>query len=419
MIIPKQYAVHYNHISSIAHMTSIKDPVHGYIDLPQVIRPILDSRVLQRLRYIRQLGFSYLVYPGANHSRFEHSLGTLHLASLMAVQLDLNPDERTLVQIAALLHDVCHGPFSHAIETHNEEYLGKNHTDISRVVFSQEIKPYLHETGTDPAEISALVSGTHPLASIIHGDLDVDRMDYLLRDAYYTGVPYGTVDADRLIRSTCMGEDGIFLDEGGIQAAESLLIARTLMRPAVYFHHVSRIAEKMFQLSLDAHIRQDPQTILPGILVMDDASCIHSLMTSDEPVAHQMANRLYYRHLYKRALFVTRDEVHTPLLTGHITLAQERAIAEEIAEKAGVEKTSVLVDIPEFPHEMMMDVHILNFHDKIPIEHVSPLTTTLNETRRSQWRLGVYTTHSQIDAVSRAARDVLHTRPITRQERLI
>jgi len=400
-------------------MTSIKDPVHGYIDLPPVIRPLLDTLVLQRLRYIRQLGFSYLVYPGANHSRFEHSLGTMHLASLMARQIDLEKDERNILETAALLHDIGHGPFSHAIETHSIEYLRRSHTDISRLISSPDLRWHLEQAGTDPDEICALVSGTHRLASIIHGDLDVDRMDYLLRDAYYTGVPYGIVDTDRLIRSTGMENNSICLQERGIQAAESLLIARTLMRPAVYYHHVSRIAEKMFQRSLDLHICSDSKTILPQMLMMDDASCIHTLMNSDEPVAQEIAHQLYYRRLYKRALFVSKDDVHMPFRTGTISLKQERDLAIDIADMAGVPDKSVLVDIPEFPSDMMMDVRIQNRYEKTPIEEVSPLITTLNETRQHQWRLGVYAPAVHVNAVTKAAKEVLHIRPITRQERLM
>ena len=108
----------------------------------------------------------------------------------------------------------------------------------------------LERIDLDPLEVCLMIEGNHPLASIIHGDLDVDRMDYLLRDAHYTGVPYGTVDAGRLIRATRLSEGEIVLHESGVQAAESLLIARTLMRPAVYYHHVSRIAEKIFSTAI-------------------------------------------------------------------------------------------------------------------------------------------------------------------------
>ncbi len=124
-----------------------------------------------------------------------------------------------------------------------EEFCSRSHHDVSAVLGDDVIPDILDEQGIPVSEVTDLIQGTHPLSGIIHGELDVDRMDYLLRDAHYTGAPYGTVDAHRLIRSTILAEGSVVLHESGINAAESLLIARTLMRPAVYFHHVSRIAE--------------------------------------------------------------------------------------------------------------------------------------------------------------------------------
>ena len=183
------------------------------------------------------LGFSYLVYPGANHTRFEHSVGTMHLAGVACRQFGLSAEDRRLLLVAALLHDVGHGPFSHASEPLMEARLCRTHDDIAGIVDAQ-YGTLLEPLGITPSDLCAVVKGSHRLSGIIHGDLDVDRMDYLLRDAYYTGAPYGTVDAHRLIRNLHLTPDGIALDENGINAAESLLIARTLMRPTVYYHHV-------------------------------------------------------------------------------------------------------------------------------------------------------------------------------------
>ena len=233
-------------------MNIIKDPVHGYVEVEDFSLALLDSLPLQRLRYIRQLGFSYLVYPGANHTRFEHSLGTMFLADVAARRFGLSEKDRMLVVAAGLLHDIGHGPFSHASEPLMEQFLHTTHDDIERIV-SQGTGALLQEHGLDPADLCSIVKGTHRLSGIIHGDLDVDRMDYLLRDAYYTGAPYGTVDAQRLIRHLIQTpEGGTVLDENGVNAAESLLIARTLMRPSVYFHHVSRRARRRARVGADA-----------------------------------------------------------------------------------------------------------------------------------------------------------------------
>ena len=318
-------------------MKSIKDPVHGYIEVDTTALTLLDSPLLQRLRYIRQLGFSYLVYPGANHTRFEHSLGTMHLAGVMCRQLGVTESDRLLIVTAALLHDIGHGPFSHSIEPVMEELTGRSHHKIGELLKSDALAPLLDDIGVDMDELGEVLAGDHHLSGIIHGELDVDRMDYLLRDAHYTGVPYGTVDAQRLIRSTLISEEGIVIHESGINAAESLLIARTLMRPAVYFHHVSRIAETMFNYAVMCHLENKSPSGIAGMMFMDDVSCIHALRTSDSGVAREFADRIFCRQLYKRALYVGREQVNINALTEFQDIPAQREIAEEIAGIAGVD----------------------------------------------------------------------------------
>ncbi len=398
-------------------MKIIKDPVHGYVELEDFALSLLDSPALQRLRYIRQLGFSYLVYPGANHTRFEHSLGTMYLADIACRKFGLSDAERMLVAAAALLHDIGHGPFSHASEPLLEEFLHRTHDAIDVFVHGN-IGDILLQHGLDPEDLCLLVNGHHPLSGIIHGDLDVDRMDYLLRDAYYTGAPYGTVDAQRLIRNMVRTADGIVLDENGINAAESLLIARTLMRPSVYFHHVSRIGESMFQLAMVEHLHGGNDDAAKGLLHMDDAACMQALRGSKSPVARMMIERIYQRRLYKRAIYVGRDQVNPTAFLAGMTLRKNRVLAEAIAEGAGVEPDTVLVDIPPFPREMSMGVRVRNHQAVVHFEEISPRISTLNETRREQWRLGVYTLPGQRELVAEAAADVLHIKKPTRQDTL-
>ena len=394
----------------------IKDPVHGYVEVEEYALALLDSPALQRLRYIRQLGFSYLVYPGANHTRFEHSLGTMYLADSACRKFGFADDERTLVAAAALLHDIGHGPFSHASEPLLEEYLHRTHDDITGIVHEQA-GDILRQYGIDPDEVCAIVQGQHPLAGIIHGELDVDRMDYLLRDAYYTGAPYGTVDAQRLIRNMIRTDNGFALDENGINAAESLLIARTLMRPTVYYHHVSRIGESMFHLAVKEHLRED-KSGGERLLMMDDAACIQALRASPSGIARALMDRIYGRRLFKRALYVGADQVNASAFPSGVTLERSRAFAVSIARAAGVGPETVLVDIPPFPSDMSMGVQVKNRHVVVSFEEISPRMHTLNETRREQWRLGVYTLPEQRDPVSSAAAEILHVKKPTRQDTL-
>ena len=395
----------------------IKDPVHGYIDVEEFALALLDSKALQRLRYIRQLGFTYLVYPGANHTRFEHSLGTMFLADVACRRFGLPDDERMLVVAAALLHDIGHGPFSHASEPLMEEFLHRTHDDIELIVEDQ-VGSQLRASGIDPDELCAVVKGKHPLSGIIHGDLDVDRMDYLLRDAYYTGTPYGTVDAQRLIRHLIRTPEGTVLDENGVNAAESLLIARTLMRPSVYYHHVSRIGESMFQLAVLEHLRDASDAEAQNIFRMDDSACMHALRTSDKPVARDLAARLYERRLYKRALSVGSEQVSAGAFQEGVPIGRCRNYAIRIAGQAGIRPQEVLVDIPPVPNEMSLHVRVKNRHAVVAFGEISPRVRTLNATRREQWRLGVYTVPGQQETVADAACEILHIKKPTRQDTL-
>ena len=395
----------------------IKDPVHGYVEVEDFALALLDSLALQRLRYIKQLGFSYLVYPGANHTRFEHSLGTMFLADIASHRFGLSESEHTLVVAAALLHDIGHGPFSHASEPLMEKFLHRTHDDI-KIIIEDQVGGMLRAWGIDPDELCAVVKGNHSLSQIIHGDLDVDRMDYLLRDAYYTGAPYGSVDAQRLIRHLIRTSEGMVLDENGVNAAESLLIARTLMRPTVYYHHVSRIGESMFQLAVLEHISGGEKEISQQLFQMDDSTCLHALRTSENPVARDLALRLYERRLYKRAIYVGNDQVSTPLFEQGIPIEKCRELAIKIASNAGLLPHEVLVDIPSTPREMSLGVRVKNRHTVVGFNEISPRIRTLNITRREQWRLGVYTLPEHRDLVAEVGCEVLHLKKPTRQDTL-
>lgn len=398
---------------------SVRDPVHGYIEVEAALLRLVDAPLLQRLRQIRQLGFAYLVYPGANHTRFEHSLGAMHLARRLCAHLDLDPETARTVTAAALLHDVGHGPYSHATEPFLLTRLGRGHQEIAELVEASGAARLLDGAGVDPGEACRLVAGDHPLAGIIQGELDVDRMDYLQRDAHYTGVPYGTVDAERLIRSVRISGHGLAIDEGGIAAAESLLVARTLMRPSVYFHHVARIAEGMFALALHLHLSGAGGADQAGVLLSsDDGGCMQALLGSPSTGARELARRIMTRRLYKRAVYVGRDQVNWASLTAAAdpTRALESACA--IAETAGVAPEQVIVDAPPFPRDLSMEVRIRSGSGTLPLEERSPMMRTLNETRRGQWRLGVYAPPGALDAVAAAAVEYLRIRPPTLQERL-
>ena len=400
-------------------MKFIKDPVHGYVEVEESLLPLLDSPPVQRLRHIRQLGFSYLVYPGANHTRFEHALGAMHLAWLMSTHLGLTRGEEGLATAAALLHDIGHGPFSHTTEPLMRECAGRGHDEVGPLLASGPLAGPLEGAGIDPREVAAVVGGSHRLSPLIHGDLDVDRMDYLQRDAHYTGVPYGTVDAHRLIKSCILDSEGMVIDENGINAAESLLIARTLMRPAVYYHHVSRIASSMLLLALQEHLEKTGAGAAERLLSLDDAGLLQCLAGSGSGTARTLAERLSLRRLYKRAVYVGADRVNAQALQSDLSLRKMRRLGMEIADRAGREPPEVIVDIPPVPGEIMTAVRVRCGGTAARLEDLSPLVHTLNRTRRVQWRMGIYTVPEAVPEVARAATEVLHVKRATTQDRLV
>ena len=226
-------------------MMEIRDPVHGYVKLDDLAQALVGTHQMQRLRWIKQLGLANLVYPGANHTRFEHSLGAYHLARVLADHLGLEEDEKLNVSAAALLHDIGHGPLSHATEAALSPYLRNEHESVIELLNKGMLKDVMAEQGLRPREIQSIINGENKLGQIVSSEIDADRMDYLIRDSHYTGVAYGVIDHLRLIKMMKIHAGDLVVESGGVQAATSLLMSRLLMHPAVYYHHVCRISECM------------------------------------------------------------------------------------------------------------------------------------------------------------------------------
>lgn len=225
----------------------IYDEVHGYIELSEAELDIVNTSILQRLRYIRQLATAWYVYPGATHTRFSHSLGAMHIAGMVATKFYKlgyihDADDIQLLRLSALLHDIGHTPFSHAIEPFYRHRLGINHEDISKVIIeeSPELRDALSRHGFDHKEIIAILEGRYrePLYNqLLSSDVDIDRMDYLIRDALHTGVAYGIIDIHRLIATITVDGDGnIAILDKGIDAVDNFYLARMHMYRAVYYH---------------------------------------------------------------------------------------------------------------------------------------------------------------------------------------
>ncbi len=297
-------------------MKRIYDPVHHFIELTPAEARLLDCAVLQRLRRLRQLGLAYLAFPSAEHSRFSHALGALAMGTRAFDQIvrtgreffvnDADADyQRRLVRAALILHDVGHGPFSHACEA----VLGVRHEERTRAILAlPEMQKHLGELDVDPKHALQLILGgaktPYPvLSEIVSGpNLDADRMDYLLRDAYFTGVISGRYDADQLVASLRIfnvaapsGEPHLAMgiDRRGVVALESFVLARYMMFASVYFHHTTRMFERILQRVL-REVWPDPHRLDPidEFLRWDDFRVLNELREAPSEAARALRERL-------------------------------------------------------------------------------------------------------------------------------
>ena len=344
----------------------VRDPLWNNIRLDPEALAVVDTPAVQRLRYVRQLGHAFLVYPGATHSRFEHALGAYHLARRALSQLEdagdvhLDSRERLRLRLAALLHDVGHYPFSHSLE---EAGLPHHEQLATRHLTGGELARRLAELGVPADELLALIQSRarEPLAGLVSGSLDVDKLDYLSRDAWMCGVPYGVIDVDRLLTSLTVaaGPDGrpaLALHEKGLAALESLLFAKYQMYRNVYWHHAVRSATVMFKRLVRRAIATgtlQPETIA---IATDDA-LIHDLLQQD---GTGLARSLRERRLAKRALDVPATELpaETPSWPSDDPELLER-VEERLAREVRLAPGELFVDFPAKPAMLGLDLPLV------------------------------------------------------------
>lgn len=385
----------------------IQDPIHGNITTEDWIIDIIDTSCFQRLRRIKQIGFGNLVYPGANHTRFEHSIGTMHIAKLLTQKMDISDKIKDEIIVAALIHDMGHPPFSHSSERLVNKYLGLDHEDL---VKDTEIKDILVEKGLRIGEVFQHVKGNSSI-DIVSGDIDADRMDYLVRDSYYTGVAYGVFDLMRLINKIYFEDRRMIIDSGGLRAAESLLISRFMMYPTVYYHHVCRIAEKMYEKAVEKCLADE--LIEPEKLFRMDDYDVISFLRNREGYPHEMVSRIDSRKLMKRAIYV-----NLPRIGVDVSKVDPRHAEEEIAEISNIDPDYVIVDIPPLEETRELDALVNIDGELIKLEDISPLVNALKSGHGEGWKMGVYTLKEHRDEVAIAAADYFEIEKIKRQKRL-
>ncbi|KKH94821.1 phosphohydrolase [Methanosarcina sp. 1.H.T.1A.1] len=395
-------------------MKVVLDPVHGYIEMDEIVQELLATPQMQRLRRIKQLGFSNLVYPGANHTRFEHSLGAMHLASMLMKNLDsIEEDKKKEIRAASLLHDVGHGPFSHVTENVIDKYTRHRHDDVKEIVGKGEIKEVLKKHGISPGDLAKHVKGETSLGQILSSEIDVDRMDYLVRDAHYTGVAFGVVDYNRLINQMHFYEDRLVVDYGGLKAAESLLVSRFWMNTSVYYHHVTRISEAMCSKAVEYMIKN--RELDPSRLRQMDDTDLTAAMRNASGYAGELARRLDARKLYKRALYTGLEDAGKGVLKHRDKIERTE---KEIAELAGVDPQFVIVDIPKTPEMLEMKAMIKADHRMIPLNEASHFVSILQEAHMDNWRMGVYSPKEHCEAVGKAAKEYFNVKKTTKQFKL-
>jgi HD superfamily phosphohydrolase len=428
----------------------VHDSVHGSIRLGGVFLSLLEVPELQRLHSIHQLGLAYLVYPGANHTRFEHSLGTFAVARRICTSLQMDPEEATLVECAAFLHDVGHLPYSHTLEFVLHDRFGIDHEDVSRRLIRGEetvlspsdkkilgryssIPEVLERFSIDPIEVGNLLGGKAPpsgpqrtltrqrgqthfnskryLSQIVSGPVDADQLDYLKRDAHYTGVAYGVIDLDRLFETLEVFNGDLVVERGGLSAIEGMLVARALMFSSVYFHKTVRISELMLAKAVER-------------LGAEEVDRMHS-MTDSSLLAHlvakggyfqEIATLIKYRRLFKKAHAVRVAEI--PLdkweeINSLGAVDERRSLEDDIARRAGIEPGYVVVDVPSSelsisePRISLTNVRILDDGRVKLLPRISSIAASLQIRRAHEWAVMVACPERFRERVRKVAQKVL------------
>ncbi|RLF27471.1 MAG: hypothetical protein DRN01_02370 [Thermoplasmata archaeon] len=408
----------------------VQDPIHGNIRFSGIFLDLLESPELQRLHNIKQLGFADKVFPGANHTRLEHSLGAYKMAFTAAEILSLPKEERLLVECAALLHDIGHGPFSHTLESIIRSWFGVDHVDITERILLREEEVFeegekrfidfpsavdiLDRHGVDRRDVISLIRGDPKgrrryLAQLLNSPIDVDQLDYLLRDGYYTGVAYGTIDVNRFFQTLTIHNNSLAVERKGVNVVESILMARGLMYSSVYFHKTVRIAELMFSKAIELMEDAEPFEFYR----YTDAE-MFSLLKNKGDFQREMVTRLKYRRLFKQAYMVNmvdheRDEEVKKLEVPSYRNEKE----QDFEEKLGIPKGHVIVDVPQRelflsePRIDQVDIPVIDEKVVRNIREFTPMTDAIKSRSIPDWSIMVVTDEKYRKQVSRVAERIL------------
>ena len=361
----------------------IKDPVHGYVYITEAEKTIIDSYPVQRLHRLRQLAGAEYVYPGANHTRFEHSVGVMYLAGRVAenpyISQIVSEEEAETVKLAGLLHDVGHGPFSHVFEHLLIKELDKTHEDItSWIINKSELKDTISKAGYRPEDIAKLAVGKlHKpkkafLDQIISSTVDVDKQDFIVRDTHHTGAEYGYIDIFRLIQNLDVLGENLAIELGALSALESLIIARIESFKSIYFHRVGRAAQIMLAMAMEQANEELGLTRFKTpeqYLAMDDYTAYAMLKNCKK--SSGIIRNLERRKLLKCAYEKTFYEKDTMISNIFSRETYRKQLQSEIAKEAKVQIATVIIDVPTVP-SVPYEHSVLTESMEIPVFYKTP-----------------------------------------------
>lgn len=328
-------------------MKHIKDAVHGYIDVPEEELSIINTGLFQRLREIEQLGTSSTVYPSATHTRFSHSIGTMYLARQLSDSVNLPEKQARENQIAGLLHDVGHLPFSHTLESRFYEETGKTHEDISCKYIDRLYEADEVLFPVDKQNVKDIVKGQYYGTNLISNEIDCDRLDYLLRDSYNTGIRLGEIEHETLIKFSKTIDGKLGFNHKSLRSVERLLDARMQMKYSVYSHDTVNIAERMLNKSVEMHA-ENTDFSYKDIIGLEDCELSRMLLSSEVEGTRILFKKIKERDLHKTAYFnpLTRLDSHQ-IVEMSEQFTDRKQEEKKIADLLNIEPYQILISPPK------------------------------------------------------------------------
>jgi len=411
----------------------IKDPVHGYVYITEAEKQLIDSYPFQRLHRLRQLAGSEFVYSGANHTRFEHSIGVMYLAGKLTENQNLSQllseEEIQIVRMAALLHDVGHGPFSHVFEHLLVKFLNKTHEDMTRwIIQKSELRDIISGLGYDADAIGKLAVGELRrrgkafLDQIIQSAVDVDKLDFVVRDTYHTGAEYGYVDVFRLIHMLDVLGENLAVDVGALSALESFVLARLESFRSIYFHRVGRAAQIMLATAMEE--AKDELGLVDfdspeDYLALNDYTVWTMLKQCKKSrgIIEKLERRRLLKCAYDRTFHVREKMVPSIFSVDEV----REQMRNKIASEAGVEPQAIVIDVPTVPSvpyhhsDLLEPMEIPVFQktrtgEKIPLR-LSDISAVFDVLKGFINILRVYTDEKHLDKVADASAKVIGGTP--------